>query len=71
MKQQARAAVLGRGANPASEASPYISEFIQRQRLAKLGYVTNIAELDALKAEIFGIIDFEIEKAKIEQMKRK
>ena len=44
-----------------NEAAHHIAEYAQRKRLAALGYTTNISELSALKAEIFGIIDCEID----------
>jgi hypothetical protein len=66
---QARAAF--RGSSMTNEAAPFVAEFVQRKRLAKLGYSSSISELDALKAEIFGIIDVELEKCQAEDMRSK
>jgi hypothetical protein len=64
---QARAAY--KGMNLQNEAAPWIAEYAQRKRLAKLGYTTNVSELCALKAEIFGIIDVELDKCQSEDMR--
>lgn len=53
-----------------NEAAGFVAEYSQRKRLAKLGYFTPTSELCALKAEIFGIIDSEIDKFQSEEMKR-
>jgi hypothetical protein len=66
---QARAAF--RGSSMTNEAAPFVAEFVQRKRLAKLGYTSSISEMDALKAEIFGIIDVELEKCQAEDMRSK
>lgn len=66
---QARAAF--RGSSMTNEAAPFVAEFVQRKRLAKLGYTSSISGLDALKAEIFGIIDVELEKCQAEDMRSK
>lgn len=65
---QTRASLKGSGLQ--NEAAGFIAEYSQRKRLAKLGYTTSISELSAHKAEIFGIIDTEIDKFKSEEMKR-
>lgn len=66
---QARAAY--KGSSLVNEAAPYIAEYSQRKRLAKLGYVTNASELDAIKAEIFAIIDTELDKCQSDDMRSK
>lgn len=66
---QARAAY--RGSSMTNEAAPFVAEFLQRKRLKNLGYTTSISELDALKAEIFAIIDVELEKCQSEDMRSK
>ncbi len=66
---QARACY--KGSSLVNEAASFIAEYSQRKRLAKLGYVTNISELSALKAEIFGIIDVELDKCQNEDMRSK
>ena len=53
-----------------NESSPYIMEFFMRQRLSKLGFTTNFDDLDSVSAEIFLLIDSEIEKYKSEAMKK-
>lgn len=53
-----------------NESAPYIAEFFMRQRLAKLGYVTNFDDLDSVTAEAFIAIDSEIEKYKAEAMSK-
>jgi hypothetical protein len=66
---QARASY--KGSSMVNEAASFIAEYSQRKRLAKLGYVSNISELSALKAEIFGIIDVELDKCQNEDMRSK
>ena len=66
---QARASY--KGSSMVNEAASFIAEYSQRKRLAKLGYVTNISELCAIKAEIFGIIDVELDKCQNEDMRSK
>lgn len=56
-----------KGSHMQNEAAPYLSEYAQRKRLAKLGYTTNLGELSAFKAEIFGIIDVQLDKCQAEQ----
>lgn len=65
---QTRAAYKGHGLQ--NEAAPFLAEYCQRKRLAKLGFVTNINELSAYKADIFSMIDAEIDSIQIEQSKR-
>lgn len=57
---QARALV--RGLSARTSAYPYVLEFVERQRLASLGYTSSLRELDPHKAEIFVIISIEIDK---------
>jgi hypothetical protein len=59
-----------KGGSLCNEAAGFVAEYSQRKRLAKLGYFTPTSELSALKAEIFGIIDAEIEKCQSEEAKR-
>jgi hypothetical protein len=66
---QARASY--KGSSLVNEAASFIAEYSQRKRLAKLGYVSNISELSAIKAEIFGIIDVELDKCQNEDMRSK
>jgi len=60
-----------KGSQMQNGAAHYIAEYSHRKRLAKLGYVTNISELSAHKAEIFGIIDCEIDRCQNEEMRSK
>ena len=66
---QTRASFNGSGL--LNEAAPFIAEYSQRKRFAKLGYTTSISELSALKAEVFGIIDCEIDKLQSESTRTK
>jgi hypothetical protein len=66
---QARACF--KGSSLSNEAAPFVAEYLQRKRLAKLGYTSNISGMDALKAEIFGIIDVEMDKCQAEEMRSK
>lgn len=59
------------GSSFTNEAAPFIAEYAQRKRLAKLGFTSNISELDATKAEIFGIIDAELNRLELEDLRRK
>jgi len=60
-----------KGGGLLNEAAPFIAEYSQRKRFAKLGYTTSISELSALKAEIFGIIDCELDKLQSESTRPK
>lgn len=64
---QARASYKGSALQ--NEAAIFVAEYAQRKRLSKLGYTSNISELSALKAEIFGIIDIELDKCQSEDMR--
>lgn len=66
---QARASY--KGSSLQNEAAIFVAEYAQRKRLAKLGYTSSISDLDALKAEIFGIIDVELDKCQAEDMRSK
>lgn len=60
-----------KGGHLVNEAAPYLAEYTQRKRFAKLGYTTSISELSALKAEVFLLIDCEIEKIQSEDARKK
>jgi hypothetical protein len=66
---QARASYKGHSL--VNEAATFVAEYSQRKRLAKLGYTSNISELSSLKAEIFSIIDIEIDKCQSDDMRSK
>ncbi len=46
-------------------------EYIQRQRLAKLGFISDLSKLPAWKAEAFCLIGSEVDRLEIEKMKEK
>jgi hypothetical protein len=52
-------------------AAPYVNEYIARQRLKKLGFTSNINELDDYKAEIFLEISVQLDELEKEETKRK
>lgn len=60
-----------KGGSLQNEAAPFLAEYSQRKRLAKLGYTTSISGLSALKAEIFGIIDIEIDSCQAADVRSK
>lgn len=66
---QARSSFKGGSLN--NEAAVFVAEYIQRKRLAKLGFTSDISCLNAIKAEIFGIIDVELDKCQAEDMRSK
>lgn len=57
-------------ASYSNESAPYIAEFFARSRLAKLGFTSNLDDLDSVTAEVFMTIDAEIEKIKADEMKK-
>jgi hypothetical protein len=52
-------------------ASPIVGEYIQRKRLASLGYSSRLSDLPAWKAEAFILIDSQIDKINSDEMKKK
>lgn len=66
---QAKAAY--KGSHLHNEAAGFVAEYAQRKRLAKLGYTSNVGELSAVKAEIFSVIDVEIDKCQSESSRPK
>jgi len=60
-----------RGLHLQNEAAYFVAEYAQRKRLAKLGYTSNICELSAIKSEIFGIIDLELDKIQSDELKKR
>jgi len=46
-------------------------EYISRQRLAKLGFVSNLSDLPAWKAEAFCLIGSEVDRLQNEDFKNK
>lgn len=60
-----------RGANLVNEAAPYLAEYVTRKRLAKLGFTSPLDALDSLKADIFCMIDAEIDDLQAKEIKKK
>jgi hypothetical protein len=54
-----------------NETSWIVAEYNARMRLAKLGYTETIENLDCIKADMFLIIDQEIDKLEKEKNKRR
>jgi len=52
------------------EAVHIFAEYVQRKRLAKLGYTSNIDDLESWKAEAFIIIDTELDACQNREMKK-
>lgn len=65
---QARAAY--KGSHLQTEAACYVAEYNKRKRLADLGYTSPIGELSCFNAEIFCIIDAELDKCRSEDMRK-
>jgi len=59
------------GATLQNEASILVSEYIQRKRLAKLGFTTDLEQLDTWTAEAFILIDHEIDVLQDKKSKEK
>lgn len=57
--------------NYTNMSQPVVSEYIQRQRLAKLGYTSDISKLPTWKAEAFCLIGSEVDRLQSEDMKQK
>lgn len=53
-----------------NEATPLVSEFIDRRRLAKLGFTSSFDELTAWKADAFIVIDVKLEELKLRDQER-
>lgn len=54
-----------------NRAQGIVHEYIQRQKLAKLGFVSDLSKLSAEKAEAFCLISSEVERLQNEDMKNK
>lgn len=66
---QTRAAF--KGSHMQNEAAPFVFEYVERKRLTKLGYTSPLSELSALKAEIFVMIDIELDKCQSDEARSK
>lgn len=52
-------------------AAPIVSEYIERKRLAGIGFTSPLSDLPAWKAEAFVFIDSQLDKLQAEEMKKK
>ncbi len=59
-----------KGTKLSNETAVWLDEYSTRRRMAKLGYMTNFADLDVEKAEAFCFIDAEIERLEMEEAKK-
>jgi hypothetical protein len=50
---------------------PLVHEYIGRQRLAKLGFTSDLSKLPSWKAEAFVFISSEVDRLQSEEMKRR
>ena len=55
----------------ANSITPFISEYIERQRMRKLGFTSSYDELPYMKSVIFCMISAKIEDIEIQEMKKK
>ena len=53
-----------------NDTAHWLAEYSQRKRLAKLGYTSSFSELSERKAEIFTLIDIEIDRCTNEEAKK-
>lgn len=58
------------GATDYYPMSEYVSEFINRQRMAKLGFTSSFDDMPYLKTSIFVTIDATVEKIQADEMKK-
>jgi hypothetical protein len=54
-----------------NETAPIIAEYNARKRLAELGFIDDINNLDCITAECFLIISQEIDKLEVEKNRNK
>lgn len=54
-----------------NEATPVVSEYLTRLRLAKIGYTSDMRNLSVTKGEAFLFISQELDRLESEEMKRK
>jgi hypothetical protein len=50
--------------------TPFVSEYIERQRMRKLGFTSSYEDLSYLKTEIFCMIAAKIDDIQQEEMKK-
>lgn len=56
------------GIHEVTPAYPVVKEFLDRKKLAELGYVTSINDLDAYQAEVMVVVADEMIRAEQEVM---
>ncbi len=54
-----------------TDGLPYVAEFVERQRLAKLGFTSPLDELECDKAEAFVLISTVLDDESSKELKRK
>ena len=47
-----------------------MAEYIARKRLSKLGFSTDLKDLDTVKAEIFCLIDAELQQLENQELRK-
>lgn len=60
-----------KGSDFVNEAAPFVMEYVSRQRLAKLGFMDDLNELDCLTADALLLIDAEVHAAQADLLKKK
>ena len=55
----------------ATPITPFVSEYIERQRMRKLGFTSSFEELPYIKSMIFCMISAKIDDMQAEEMKKK
>jgi len=61
---------LVKGSDYINETWPWVAEYMNRMRFAKLGWTEPFSELDCLTAEAMILIDTEVRKITSEQMQK-
>ena len=54
-----------------NDAYPYVADYLARKRLAGLGYITPLDQLDCQTADIFLLIDVTLQKLEEAEAKKK
>lgn len=52
-----------------NETGHFLAEYSQRKRLAKLGFTSPLCELSAFKAEVYAIIDAELDECQQRELR--
>jgi len=69
LKAQARASY--NGSLLKNESYKFVAEYVERQRLAKVGFTSDLSRLPSHKAEAFLLISTVFDKEAEKEMKRK